>query len=75
MIGRGCPCAQTDRYAGVVDKLKDAATNVDVAGRTNRRIARGHIYTKIILYATLLVLLGGMVFFILWVLGIVKLDK
>ena len=122
---------QTDRYAGVVDKLKDAATNIDVAGdqpaatppclgstvtanqphaanyaaygpeaaprvgpamrfglvcdrwfvtgcragAANRRIYRGQFYTKIILYATVLVVFVGVLAFILYALGVPPFKK
>ena len=57
---------QTNRYAAVNDQLKDAAGAIDTAGSTNRRIARGQCYDKAIYGFTILVLVGGLVFLIYW---------
>ena len=47
-------------------QLKDAAGAIDTAGSTNRRIARGQCYDKAIYGFTILVLVGGLVFLIYW---------
>ena len=51
---------QTNRYAGVNDQLKDAASSIDAAGATNRRLWRGQALDKCIYCVTILILLGGL---------------
>ena len=51
---------QTNRYAGVNDQLKDAASSIDTAGATNRRLWRGQAIDKCIYCFTILILLGGL---------------
>ena len=63
---------QSNRYAKTVDRLKEAGSNIDAAGSTNRSIWRGQQLDKCIYCFTILALLTGLGFLIAHLLGFGK---